>query len=409
MIDPLSLYIHIPWCIRKCPYCDFNSHMADGFLSQADGALSRAGGPLSQADGSLSQADGSLLENSYIDRLIEDLEQEMAFVQGRSLQSIFFGGGTPSLFSARGIDSILQAVEKRMAWHSSIEITLEANPGVSERKKFADFRLAGVNRLSIGVQSFHDKHLNLLGRIHSGDEARAAIGWATQYFDNINIDLMHSLPEQTADEAISDLTQATAFSPTHLSWYELTIEPNTPFYKAPPTLPNEKTMAIIDEQGRRYLIDQGFYPYEVSAFSRPNQVSQHNLNYWLFGDYIGIGAGAHSKLTDATTGSVTRHWKTRSPKDYLDTQTSLVAGSRTVIGNELVGEFMMNALRLEQGFSTHVFERRTGQSLSSIEDSLNRLIEQDMIEYRDHVIRTTLLGRRFLNDVIAVFFNQTDL
>ncbi|MFZ2320426.1 MAG: radical SAM family heme chaperone HemW, partial [Pseudomonas sp.] len=289
-LPPLALYIHIPWCVRKCPYCDFNSHAA---------------GP-------------TLPEQEYVDALLADLDADLGRVHGRQLSSIFFGGGTPSLFSAAALGRLLAGVEQRIGFAADIEITLEANPGTFEQAKFQAYRQLGINRLSIGVQSFQADKLKALGRIHDGDEAiRAADMARAAGFDNFNLDLMHGLPDQSIEDALSDLRIAIAQQPTHLSWYQLTMEPNTVFWSQPPTLPEDDTLWDIQEAGQQLLAEHGYLQYEVSAYARAGRQAQHNLNYWSFGDFIGIGAGAHGKLS-SPSGQIVRTWKTRLPKDYLD-------------------------------------------------------------------------------------------
>ena len=374
-LPPLSLYIHIPWCVRKCPYCDFNSHTID-----------------------------IIPEQDYVDALIADLDQELRYVQGRTLQSIFFGGGTPSLFSAKSIDKILSAVEQRIPFSSSIEITLEANPGTFEQKKFSDYRAAGINRLSIGIQSFNQTHLQSLGRIHDNHEAiHAASAARSSGFNNFNIDLMHGLPNQTQAEGLNDLQQAIDLNPAHISWYQLTIEPNTSFYNAPPLLPSDDLLADIQCAGEEILQQSNFEQYEISAYSQKNQQSQHNTNYWLFGDYIGIGAGAHGKITDTNKGTIQRRWKTRAPNDYLNQDKAFLSGEKTLRKKELPLEFLMNALRLNQGFSTQLFNDRTGISFMSIEPIITKLINQGLINKNGENINTTITGKRFLNNILEQF------
>lgn len=374
-LPPLSLYIHIPWCIRKCPYCDFNSHTTS-----------------------------VIPESHYIDVLIDDLNQELESVQGRSLHSIFFGGGTPSLFSAKGIARILTEVERRISFSKDIEITLEANPGTVEQHKFSGYSTAGVNRLSIGVQSFNQTHLLSLGRIHNNIEAIAAAAAAKKAgISNFNIDLMHGLPGQTQYEGLADIQQAIDLDPTHISWYQLTIEPNTVFYNSPPALPNDEKLADIQDAGEKLLDSAGFSQYEISAYTRGNNPSKHNTNYWLFGDYIGIGAGAHGKITDISNQQIARRWKTRSPKDYLSAETSLIAGQRVLQADELPLEFVMNGLRLNAGFGEHVFTARTGLELNSIESQLEQLIAKKLLQTNDGQISTTPMGKRFLNTILEEF------
>lgn len=374
-LPPLSLYIHIPWCVRKCPYCDFNSHESS-----------------------------AIPEAEYVQALIADLDQELIHVQGRQLQSIFFGGGTPSLFSEKAIAAILSAVEQRIPFDNDIEITLEANPGTTEQSKFSGYLAAGVNRLSIGVQSFQPKHLKALGRIHDKQEAITAINSARHAgFDNFNLDLMHGLPDQTLTEAISDLQQAIDLEPTHISWYQLTIEPNTAFYSAPPTLPNDDRLADIQEAGESLLATNHYLQYEVSAYGQVKKPARHNLNYWMFGDYIGIGAGAHSKLTTMTNNAINRKWKSRSPKDYLSPDKAFCSGEKPLLKDELPLEFMMNALRLTNGFSTTIFSERTGLELKVIRKTIENLYSKKLLSQNNNRIKTTDLGRRFLNEILAEF------
>ncbi len=374
-LPPLSLYIHIPWCVRKCPYCDFNSHTTD-----------------------------IIPEALYIDALIADLDQELESAQGRPLHSIFFGGGTPSLFSASGISRILTEVERRIPFSTGIEITLEANPGTVEQHKFSGYATAGVNRLSIGVQSFNQTHLLSLGRIHNNVEAIAAATTAKKAgINNFNIDLMHGLPAQTQREGLADIQQAIDLEPTHISWYQLTIEPNTVFYNSPPILPSNDKLADIQEAGEELLGNAGFNQYEISAYSRGNRPSKHNTNYWLFGDYIGIGAGAHGKITDMNNQQIVRRWKTRSPKDYLSSEAGFIAGDRLLQAAELPLEFLMNGLRLNAGFSEDVFTARTGLGFSSIESELEQLIAKKLLQNSDGQISTTPMGRRFLNTILEEF------
>jgi oxygen-independent coproporphyrinogen-3 oxidase len=311
-LPPLSLYVHIPWCVRKCPYCDFNSHAAGE----------------------------SLPEEEYVQALIRELEIELPYAQGRPLQSIFFGGGTPSLFSADNIGRIIQAARRRIGFSDNIEITLEANPGTFEQEKFSGYRSVGVNRLSIGIQSFNDLHLQKLGRIHSGENALAAVAMARQAgFDNFNLDLMHGLPGQTEEEALADLQQAIDLEPTHISWYQLTIEPNTEFYRRPPTLPEDQVLENIQEEGIKKLRDNHFFQYEISAFCRDNRESSHNKNYWQFGDYLGIGAGAHGKITLPDEHRIIRTAKTRHPTDYLQREHSFMASCQQIDKKEHAREF----------------------------------------------------------------------
>ena len=374
-LPPLSLYIHIPWCLRKCPYCDFNSHQSD-----------------------------DIPERLYVASLIDDLNQELDAVQGRELQSIFFGGGTPSLFSGDAINDILCAVKQRIRFASDIEITLEANPGTAEQNKFSDYCSAGVNRLSIGVQSFEQTQLQKLGRVHSGNEAIAAVGIAQQAgFTDINIDLMHGLPGQREAQASADLQRAMALGASHISWYQLTIEPNTAFYSAPPILPSDDYLADIQQAGEILLAEGGYQQYETSAYAKVGKQARHNRNYWLFGDYIGIGAGAHGKLTSAVTGTIQRRWKTRQPNNYLDPQKAFCSGEKTLKAAELPLEFMMNALRLNGGFEPLLYQQRTGLSLVDIADTLSDLQHRGLLASESDFIAPTELGRRFLNELLAAF------
>lgn len=380
-LPPLALYIHIPWCVRKCPYCDFNSHKADPTLPEAD----------------------------YVAALIEDLKVDAALCRDRKLSSIFIGGGTPSLFSAASIGQILDAAADIVGFEDDIEITLEANPGTFEQEKFSAFRACGVNRLSIGVQSFNDVQLKILGRIHSSGEAKAAIEMARKAgFDNINIDLMHGLPEQSLQQGLDDLRQAIALKPEHLSWYQLTIEQNTEFYSAPPPLPVDDTLADIQEQGHKLLLDAGFNQYEVSAYTQAQKNSRHNLNYWRFGDYLGIGAGAHGKIThiEGERLRIERRHKTRQPQHYLDYQqrvTGFVAGQQQIDAEQLPLEFIMNALRLCDGVSMNRFRETTGLCASSLEPQRQQLINRKLLLDDPERLQTTELGQRFLNEVLSVY------
>lgn len=386
-LPPLALYIHIPWCIRKCPYCDFNSHQANDELPEAE----------------------------YVTALRADLEQDVALAQGRKLTSIFFGGGTPSIFGANAIAKILQDAEQLIGFESGIEITLEANPGTFEQERFSGFRAAGVNRLSIGIQSFNDIQLKLLGRVHGGDEALRALDVARKAgFDNINLDLMHGLPQQSLDDAMADLQQAIALSPEHISWYQLTIEQNTAFYSAPPILPEEEILADIQDAGQALLANAGYKQYEVSAYAQPKKQAHHNLNYWQFGDYLGIGAGAHSKITQPSKNTIMRLWKTRLPKHYLESQqkitssinghqNSYAGGGEVLKPESLPLEFMLNALRLNSGVSAEFFSQRTGLPQSVLEPQWQKLTDSGLVEIRQGRLVTTPLGFRFLNRVLQAY------
>ena len=373
---PLSLYIHIPWCIRKCPYCDFNSHAAPTELP----------------------------ETLYVQALLNDLKQELEETE-RPISSIFIGGGTPSLFSAQSIDSLLTGINQLSHWDDDIEITLEANPGTFEQQRFNDYRKAGVNRLSIGIQSYNSEHLKVLGRVHNSDEAIQAAHIARQAgFDNFNLDLMFGLPGQTTAQALQDLEQATGCNPSHLSWYQLTIEPNTLFHHQPPKLPDHESQWQIQQAGQAFLAEQGYEQYEVSAYARKKQMCRHNLNYWKFGDYIGIGAGAHGKLTGAN-GSITRYQKYRQPKRYLDNASkgNFRSSSKELPREDIPFEFMLNALRLKSGVAAPLYQERTGQPVSSIEDTLKQGISTGLLENTQQKIVCTERGWRFLDDTLSLF------
>jgi putative oxygen-independent coproporphyrinogen III oxidase len=375
-LPPLSLYVHIPWCVRKCPYCDFNSH----------------------------EASGEIPEQAYIEALIVDLETDLKWVQGRKLHSIFFGGGTPSLFSGKAIGEILRVAEELIGFEADIEITLEANPGTIEQQRFADFRESGVNRLSIGVQSFDPEHLQNLGRIHSGAQALQAIATTKSVgFDNFNIDLMHGLPDQTIGDAERDLQLALDNGAQHISWYQLTIEPNTAFYSRPPTLPNEDCLADIQQAGMVILQENGFVQYEVSAFALAGNMSRHNINYWQFGDYLGIGAGAHGKITVPADNTVVRTTKTRLPAHYLARDGSALASKKSIANAEIALEFMMNGLRLKQGVPTAYLPERTGLATSAIGAQIFSLQSKGLMESDSERYQTTALGYQFLNTVLQGF------
>ncbi len=381
---PLSLYVHLPWCVRKCPYCDFNSHES---------------------------GHNTLKENVYIDALIRDLETELPRIWGRRINTIFIGGGTPSLFSAEAIDRLMAELRARLNFYPDIEITMEANPGTAEAEKFRAFRNAGINRLSIGVQSFDNEKLKQLGRIHDTDEAGAAIQMAKSAgFAEINIDLMFGLPDQTIDEALSDLQSAIDQEPHHISWYQLTIEPNTVFYSKPPTLPEDNLIWEMQEQGQELLAQQGYRQYEISAYAKENHQCLHNLNYWQFGDYLGIGAGAHGKLTDVAAGSVTRKAKHRIPERYIELAgNDAVAGdSKTLSKDDLKLEFMMNVLRLNEGVHPSMFMQRTGLPLSDIQSQLKEAEAKELIEWNLHTLKPTAKGRRYLNDLLLMFMPECE-
>jgi len=374
---PLSLYIHIPWCVRKCPYCDFNSH----------------------------QAPEALPEKAYIEALLKDFEADIKRANGRPISTIFIGGGTPSLFTAESIDQLLQGINKISPLSDDTEITLEANPGTFEQQRFTDFRKAGINRLSIGIQSFNSSHLKALGRIHNGDEALVAADIARQAgFDNFNLDLMFGLPKQSTDDALQDLQQAIDCKPTHLSWYQLTLEPNTLFHHQPPKLPNHDALWEMQQAGQALLSSKQYHQYEVSAYSQSDKQCQHNRNYWEFGDYIGIGAGAHGKLTNAQ-GVITRTTKFRQPKQYLENaeQAKFYSTTTELAINDLPFEFMLNALRLKTGVNSALYEQRTGQSLSTIQDSLDDALRSKLINSDGKNISCTEQGWRFLDNTLTLF------
>ena len=374
-LPPLALYIHIPWCLKKCPYCDFNSHERRDEIPEA----------------------------RYVDALLADLELALPAIWGRRVHSVFFGGGTPSLFAPEAIDRILAGVRSRVPLVPDAEVTLEANPGTFERARFAGFRSAGINRLSVGVQSFEPKFLSALGRVHDADEARAAAAAAIEIFGNVNLDLMYALPGQTLADARSDLAQALRFSPPHLSFYHLTIEPNTLFHRYPPTLPDDETAADIEDAIAETLGAAGYVHYETSAYAKPGYECRHNVNYWRFGDYLGIGAGAHSKLSFQKR--VVRQVRHKQPQHYIEEveRGSPLAEDRTVERGEIGFEFMLNALRLTEGVPVALFAERTGFPLTLVQKALDEAERRGLIE-RDHEhMRPTPLGQRFLNDLQAIF------
>jgi putative oxygen-independent coproporphyrinogen III oxidase len=375
-LPPLSLYVHIPWCEKKCPYCDFNSH----------------------------QGGEKIPEQAYLQALLKDLNHDLTWVKNRKLHSIFFGGGTPSLFSAQSIEKIISAAEKYIGFESDIEITLEANPGSAEQRKFADFYTAGVNRLSIGVQSFNDQHLKSLGRIHNAEDAKKAINMAQKSgFERFNIDLMHGLPEQTRAEGMADLEIAIETGATHISWYQLTIEPNTHFFSKPPILPVEDQLADIQDLGMLKLSGAGFSQYEVSAFAKAGEACRHNLNYWQFGDYLGIGAGAHGKLTLPENTEIIRTSKTRQPEHFMRREKTAIASQKSIHRDQLSLEFMMNALRLTQGVNKALFSQRTGLDMSVIEPIISQLQQDGLLDPQSKNFRTTTLGMRFLDTILQRF------
>ncbi|MCG8029144.1 MAG: radical SAM family heme chaperone HemW [Candidatus Thiodiazotropha taylori] len=374
---PLSLYIHIPWCVRKCPYCDFNSHAVKQGLP----------------------------EQAYVDALLNDLSLDSKLIDGRQLSSIFIGGGTPSLFSSTAVARLLEGIERRFAFAESMEITLEANPGAVEAGSFAGYRQAGVNRLSLGFQSLQTSMLQALGRIHSPQEARDAFAQARKAgFDNINIDLMFGLPEQTLAMAEVDLAAAIELDSEHLSYYQLTLEPNTPFHHAPPAVPDDEQLWQMQQQGMDLLANAGYSHYEVSAYARQGRECRHNMNYWRFGDYLGIGAGAHAKLSLAD-GGVKRFWKQRHPDAYLaaDNTSDFIQGERLLAEEDLVVEFMMNALRLLEGVELNLLESHTGVALEKIEIALQQAVARELMQPVEQRLCPSSLGQRFLNDLISLF------
>ncbi len=376
-VAPLSVYVHIPWCVRKCPYCDFNSHAQRGEIPQA----------------------------RYLAALDRDLEQSLAEVWGREVSSVFIGGGTPSLFTPDGIDHLLTRLRTLLRLSPLAEITLEANPGTFEAARFRAYRDAGVNRLSLGIQSFNPTHLQALGRIHDDREARAAAEAALSLFDAVNLDLMYALPGQSLEQARADLATGIALGPAHLSAYHLTLEPNTPFAAHPPVLPDDDLAADMQAQAEDLLGAAGYQHYETSAFARPGQRCRHNLNYWTFGDYLGLGAGAHAKLS--FHDRIQRQARLKHPQAYMDAvfadPPGQVAETRILTRSDRVFEFMMNALRLNEGFDPRLFELRTGLSIAAAEPGLQTAQARGLLERDLHNIRPSATGRRFLNELLQVF------
>lgn len=374
-LPPLSLYVHFPWCVKKCPYCDFNSH----------------------------EVKGSFPEDAYLDALRADLESALPLIWGRKIYSIFIGGGTPSLLSAAGLDRLLSDIRTLLPLDMDIEITMEANPGTFEAEKFKSYRASGINRLSIGIQSFNSTHLAALGRIHDGDQARKAVEIAHANFDNFNLDLMYALPSQSLAEARLDIQTAIDCAPPHLSLYHLTLEPNTLFAKYPPQVPDDDTSADMQDMITELTTVAGYQHYEVSAYAKPKHQARHNLNYWQFGDYLGIGAGAHSKLS--FPHRIVRQMRHKHPQSYLEAMRNGNAiQEEAEISRDALGfEFMLNALRLQDGFPANLFAERTGMGINNIDAALNQA-EQKGLLYRDHMsIRPTELGRRFLNNLQEMF------
>jgi len=378
-LPPLALYIHIPWCVRKCPYCDFNSHGQKGDLPQRE----------------------------YVDALLADLDQDLPLVWGRPVTSVFFGGGTPSLFDAAHIGAILDGCAARLKFAPGLEVTLETNPGTVEHDRFDAYLRAGVNRLSFGVQSFDDGCLARLGRIHDASQAERAVKLAQDAgFDNINLDLMYALPQQSLAMALHDLERAFALHPTHLSHYQLTLEPNTIFAAKPPQgIPDEDAAWDMQDACQALLAQHGFTQYEVSAYAREGRQCAHNLNYWRFGDYLGIGAGAHGKITQLAEGSILRRWKIKHPAAYLSNAASAarIGGDDLIASENRPFDFMLNALRLNEGFELELFEARTGLPSSVIEDTLSALQAKRLLDRDGNHVAPSELGRRFLNDVMSAF------
>lgn len=372
---PLSLYIHIPWCVRKCPYCDFNSHEARQEIPEA----------------------------AYVDALIADLEQATPLVWGRKIRSVFFGGGTPSIFSAEAIDKILSHVRMLTPLEYGAEVTLEANPGTVDIANFQGYRQAGVNRVSLGIQSFQPQYLQSLGRIHDREQALAAAELALNTFDQVNLDVMYALPQQSLADALKDAETACQLKPAHLSFYHLTLEPNTPFHRTPPVLPDDDTSATMQEEIEKTLAGHGYQHYETSGFAQHGKQCVHNLNYWTFGDYLGIGAGAHSKLS--FHDKIIRQSRHKHPKKYLESVTTgQMVDSEWQIGREdLAFEFMMNALRLVDGVEAGLFQQRTGLPLRSIQATLQKAQQQGLLAQTSGVIAPTLKGQRFLNELLGMF------
>lgn len=378
---PLSLYVHLPWCVRKCPYCDFNSHAAKGAL------------PL----------------DAYIDALLADLDFDLPLAWGRIVHSVFFGGGTPSLFPPEAIDRFLQQASARLRFAPDVEITLETNPGTVEHGPFPGYRAAGVNRLSFGVQSFDDGCLQRLGRIHSSGDAERAVKAAQDAgFDNLNLDLMYALPQQTLAMALDDVERAIALAPAHISHYQLTLEPNTVFAaRVPAGIPDEDSAWDMQEACQARLADAGFAQYEISAYAREGRQCRHNLNYWRFGDYLGIGAGAHGKLTLGATQQVLRRWKLKHPTDYLAKAgtAAAIGGDEYLTAQRLPFDFMLNALRLNEGVPMTMFEARTGLPAAAIAERVALARARGWLEPGADWLRPTELGRRFANDAIGLFLD----
>ncbi|WP_283147941.1 radical SAM family heme chaperone HemW [Silvimonas soli] len=377
-LPPLSLYIHFPWCVKKCPYCDFNSHAV------------REGVP----------------EKQYVDLLLRDLESCLPLMWGRQVNTLFMGGGTPSLFSAEAMEELLAGIRARVRLQPDAEITMEANPGTFEADKFAGYRAAGINRLSIGIQSFNADHLKALGRIHNDEEAHKAIEIARKHFDNFNLDIMYALPKQTLEQAMSDIDSAIAAKPTHLSAYHLTLEPNTLFHRYPPALPDDDAAADMQDAIEQHLAKAGFEHYETSAFALPGRRAKHNLNYWTFGDYLGIGAGAHAKIS--FPDKIIRQMRYKQPSEYLAQMAAgnAVQTEEKVTLEQLPFEFMLNALRLIDGFDIDLFTQRTGLPLTKVIHEVERAVTDGLITRDLHHIQPSERGRRFLNTLLERFLPE---
>lgn len=374
-LPPLSLYIHIPWCILKCPYCDFNSH----------------------------ESHDGIPEEQYIQTLLDDLKSDIKWVQGRKIHSVFIGGGTPSLLSAQSYHALFNELNTLLDFEDHCEITMEANPGTFEAQKFSDYRSAGINRLSIGIQSFYPEHLTVLGRVHDRDQALRAITTAKEAgFKRINLDLMHGLPNQTVEQALDDINTAINFGVSHISWYQLTLEPNTEFHARPPKLPQDETLWDIQEAGQALLTQHGFLNYEISAYAKDGHSARHNINYWQFGDYIGIGAGAHGKITHPKADEIIRTQKWRTPKRYLSAINSYCQQTHTIAKDELAFEAMMNGLRLQEGLPVSYFIERTGMALSEIQTSIDTAKSKGLLEVNSHIVATPK-GRLYLNELLELF------
>ena len=375
-LPPLSLYVHVPWCVQKCPYCDFNSHGQKGDIPEAE----------------------------YIQHLIDDLKADLHLVQGRKIHSIFIGGGTPSLLTGDAYTRLLSEVDSLIGLTDNCEITLEANPGTVETGRFKEYVKAGINRISIGIQSLQSDKLKALGRIHGANEATYAAEQAKEAgLNSFNLDLMHGLPGQTLDDALSDLKQIIALDPPHISWYQLTIEPNTQFASKPPTLPQDETLWDIQEQGQALLAEAGYIQYEISGYAKPGYQCQHNLNYWRFGDYLGIGCGAHGKVTNAKTGIITRTEKVKHPRGYMDMVKPYLYKSWQVEQDDLAFEFFMNRFRLVEPCPIEDYSALTNQPLQSQQAALNKAINTGLLIEKDGHWQVSLKGHRFLNDLLELF------